>query len=326
MQYGSAQKVFDHLPAFDPEQGTVVLEPEGQGSGYWVGCPSVMYDAERQSYLMTYRRRRPRGAGSDRGYACFVAESKDGVHFEDIWTVRKEQFGTTSMERFNLHKVADNRYLLFVSYVDPADNRWRIDMMEADRPDGFDPARARNLFTGNNTNTEGCKDPYVIKVGPAYYMFISYATRQFSAEQQAKAHATADIYNTGLTTAPSALAVSVDGINWHWHGEVLPVGTGWDRYQSRLNSVVRVGQTFVGFYDGCAGVEENYEERCGVALSPDLVHWTKVTCSGPWVVAPHGSGSVRYVDVLTVGDQLWFYYEYVRPDGSHELRLNKVAR
>lgn len=324
MMYGPAQKAFDHLPAFRPESGTTILLPEGEGSGYWVGCPSVIYDPERQSYLMTYRRRRPRGMGSDRGYACFVAESKDGINFTDIWTVKKEQFGTTSMERFNLHRDPDGRYLLYVSYVDPADSRWRIDVMTANSPDAFDPSTATNIFTGDSTGTEGVKDPYVVRVGPAYYMFISYATRQFSDEQSANAHATADIYNTGLTTAPSALAVSLDGIHFSWSGEVLPVGTGWDRYQSRLNSVVRIGSTFVGFYDGSASVAENYEERCGVAVSYDLVHWTKVTTGGPWVVAPHGSGSVRYVDVLPVGAELWFYYEYVRPDGAHELRLNRV--
>lgn len=313
------------FPPFDPEMGQVVLEPEAPGQGYWVGCPSVFYDAERESFLLTYRRRRPRGLGEERGYACFIAESKDGLSFTEIWNIKKGQLGTSSMERFCIQKSPTGSYLLYISYVDPADNRWRIDVIEADQPDKFDPAQRREVFTAAATGTESVKDPQVFKIGPVYYMLISFAKNlDLTASQREQAHATADIYTTGLTQAPTALAISLDGIKFNWLGEVLPVGKGWDRYQSRLNSVVKLDGLFVGFYDGSASEQENYEERSGLAVSFDLKNWDRLTPDQPWVVSSHASGALRYIQGVKVGEELWLYYEYARQDAAHELRLIKL--
>lgn len=43
---------------------------------------------------------------------------------------------------------------------------------------------------------------------------------------------------------------------------------------------------------------------------------------GPILVSPHGSGSLRYMDAVPFEDRILYYYEYARPDGSHELRVN----
>ncbi len=61
-----------------------------------------------------------------------------------------------------------------------------------------------------------------------------------------------------------------------------------------------------------------------MAVSYDLSHWQRLTPDGPWASAPHGTGSLRYMDVVPLEDELLFYYEYARPDGSHELRMNRV--
>ena len=311
---------------FDPEKGSVIVTPEAPGQGYWAGAPSVFYDTQRESFLLTYRRRRPRGTASDRGYQCFVAESKDGITFHDIWTITKEQLGTTSMERFHLQKSPDGQYVLYLSYVDPADNRWRIDVIKSEQPDTFNLAQAKKVLTADDTGTEGVKDPFIWKVGPAYYMFVSFAkASSWTKEEQTHAHATADVYTTGLTIAPSGLAVSMDGVRYQWAGEIFPVGEGWDRYQSRLTSIIRVDDVFVGFYDGSADATENYEERCGLATSFDLKHWDRLTVEQPWVVGPYGTGSVRYIQALTIGEELWLYYEYNRSDAAHELRLARLS-
>jgi hypothetical protein len=100
------------------------------------------------------------------------------------------------------------------------------------------------------------------------------------------------------------------------------VGRGWDRYQARLNSVVPIpGGGYAGFYDGSASHEENYEERCGVAVSADLFTWRRLSGERPWVTSPHRGGSVRYLDALVVGGRWWLYYEMTRADGAHELRV-----
>jgi len=83
---------------------------------------------------------------------------------------------------------------------------------------------------------------------------------------------------------------------------------------------------WVGFYDGSASVEGNYEEQAGLAVSLDLRSFRSVTPDGPWATSGAGSGSVRYIDVLQDGPRLLYYYECSRDDGSHDLRVAEVAR
>ncbi|OZM78863.1 hypothetical protein [Pseudonocardia sp. MH-G8] len=312
---------------FDPERGTTVLSPSEVGAGNWIGCPTVLHEPATGRFLLTYRERRPRGAGDERGWRCAVAESRDGVTFRDIWSVHKDELGTASMERFALMARPGGGYLLYLSYVDPADNRWRIDVVEADEPDKFDIATATGVLTAGSTGTEGVKDPVPVWVGPAMWLFASYAAAGDLTEQERRsAHATADIYATGATTFPTGLAVSSDGRTFDWRPGCLPVGEGWDGYQARLTTVTTVPGGFLGVYDGSAGAHENYEERTGLAFSADLTCWTRLTPDAPALVSPHGTGSLRYLDVATVGDEWFVYYEYARADGAHELRLNRVPR
>ena len=323
----SAHRVPGAFSRFDPEQSTVILQPDNSGPGNWIGCPGVLYEPQQRRFLMTYRQRHPRGnPATERGWRCAVAASEDGIHFRDLWAVEKSQLGTSSMERFCLLPGEKGGYLLYMSYVDPADNRWRIDCVEADTPDAFDVRTAKPVLTAASTGTEGIKDPYVLRMGPAVYLFASFASAEtLDQKQRAQAHATADIYNTGATTHPTGLATGLDGRNFEWQGTVLEVGSGWDCYQARLNSMAPLpGGAWIGFYDGSAGAEENYEERCGLAISHDLRHWHRLTPGGPWVVSPHSTGSLRYQDVVPVGDELWLYYEYARADGAHELRMSKL--
>lgn len=310
------------IDPFDPAAGVVVREPEQPGPGYWAGAPAVLYEPRKQRFLMTYRERRPRGDSPERGWRCALAESTDGVSFTDLWEVRATELQTPSMERFCLVPEPGGGYRLYISYVDPSDNRWRIDVLEAADPAGFDAATARPVLTAERTGTEGVKDPCVLRTGPVTYLFASFAAAQpFGPEERDRAHGTADIYTTGLTTHPTGVAVSLDGNGFSWRGTVVEVGGGWDRYQARLNCVVPVGPGYLGFYDGSASAKENYEERCGLAISSDLRQWERLTRDHPWISGPHATGSARYFDAVAVGDEWWIYYEVTRPDGAHDLRL-----
>lgn len=318
-------RVMAPLPPLDPGRGIVVREPERGEPGYWAGCPAVWYEAGRQRFWLSYRQRRPRGAAPDRGWRCALAVSSDGVVFDDVWEICKEELATASMERFSLIPVPGGRYQLYISYVDPADSRWRIDVLEAADPAGFAARSARPVLTAAGTGTEGVKDPCVLRIGPATYVFASFAAaRSFTAEQRQRAHRTADIYNTGVTTHPTGLATSLDGVSFDWHGTVLDTGQRWDAYQSRLTCVIPVGAGYLGLYDGSASARENYEERCGVAVSGDLWHWQRLTTGRPWLTGPYGSGATRYLDAVLLDSQWWIYYEMTRADGAHDLRLLRV--
>ena len=205
-----------HYPItlFDPETAHVVLEPLEAGNGHWVGAPCVLYLPDEEAFYLYYRRRRPRGGGSDRGFACSIARSGDGKHFADVWSAPKHAFGNSpSVEKSSLVRDTDGRFLLFVSFVDSADNRWRIDMLEADNPADFDPASRRPVLTAADIHAEGVKDPYVINVGGLWHMIASYAPSPTLADDSARKamHATADVYNTGIAKSSTGLAVSGDG-------------------------------------------------------------------------------------------------------------------
>lgn len=320
------QRRYSQIPLFDPTAGQEVVAPPGKGPGNWAGAPSVLYDQGAGKFYLYYRLRRPRGQG--RGFACRVAESTDGLHFHDIWEARKEELATSSLERGCLYQETDGSWRLYLSYVDPADQRWRVDLLEAASPKEFDLSQRHQVLTAAASGVEGVKDPYVVKLGGLYYMFLSYAPSPREADEKTRndMHATSDVFNTGITTSETGLALSADGRNFRWVGGVLAPGKGWDRFTARITSVLYQPPIFHVFYDGSASVQDNYEEQVGLAISFDLQSFRRVTEDAPLLVSPHGSGSVRYLDVIEVSGRLYYYYEFARPDGSHDLRVEVVRR
>lgn len=329
-----SERIHARLPLFDPAAGRLIREPEASEKGYWVGAPAVTYDASRKSFLLCYRRRRPRDVSPDRGYEAAIAESRDGLEFEDIWRMSKDKLRSSSIEKCSLVRTPEGSYRYYLSYVDPVDNRWRTDVVEARSPEEIDVSQRREVFTAasatrrHHRSVEGVKDPAVYLVGRLYYMFLSYAEGMpLTPQRHADMHRTGDVYTTGMVTAHTALATSEDGIRFRWNGRCLSVGArgAWDGYQTRLNSVLRHEGLWYGFYDGSRSREENYEERFGLAQSFNLRRWEKVTRSGPAITVPHGSGSVRYTEAARVGEAVHYYYEVARQDGAHELRCAVVG-
>lgn len=309
------------LPPLDPAAGTVIRSPLAVGEGYWAGAPGALYDASTGLFYLIYRLRRPRGVHPDRGAEVRLATSRDSLTFDDIWSGKKEALGTSSIERCAIRRLASDRWVLYVSYVDPADGRWRIDLVEADRPERFDLAQARPVLSAADIKAEGVKDPLVVQVAGLYHMIVSYAAAVGKASTE-QLHSSHDAYNTGLVRSATGLATSDDGITWHWEGEIFgPGSSGWDRYCARISAVWRADGLWLALYDGSAHAEENYEERVGVAYSADLRTFYRATPRAPWLTAPHGPGALRYFDVVALPQAVYFYYEMARPDGSHDLRV-----
>jgi len=314
--------VYGHMPLFDPREGHTVVEPPGPGAGWWAGASSTVWHDEEQCFYMYYRLRRPRELG--RGAECRIARSMDGLHFEDVWRATKDDFRAESVEKASLVVTPDRRFRLYVSYVGEG-RRWHIAMMEARRPTELLPASAVPVIGPEDIGAEGVKDPYVIGVGAGWYMIASYAPSPPSpAERPDAMHATGDVYATGITKSHTGLAVSADGVRFHWVGDILSPGDGWDGYAARISSVLRRPPLFVAFYDGGATVAENYEEKTGLAITWDLRRYVRLTRDAPALTSPHGSGSLRYLDAVEAPGGAHLYYEYARPDGSHELRVNRL--
>jgi len=319
------------IKLFDPLNGVTVAKPVSKGNGYWAGAPSIFYDDEDKVFYLYYRLRRPRlvedGKEVGRGYECRIARSKDGINFELIWSANKSYFGGISLEKASITKTLEGRYRLYTSYVDPKDNRWRIDMIEAKRIEELDPDKKIKIFTASDLQIEGIKDPEVLMIGGLYYMFVSYAPtpQNITPDLKEKMHETADVYNTGMTKSHSGLAISYNRIDFRWLGDVLsPSVDGWDSYSSRITTIIYSPPVFYAFYDGSRDVSDNYEEKLGIAISLDLLHFEKVSISSPVILSPYSSGSIRYVNAVSVSDKIYYYYEMALEDDSHELRVNIV--
>ncbi len=322
---GQGKRYAGVLPLFDPVKGVTVVKPPAETSGYWAGAPSAIYDEGTSRFYLYYRIREPRPT---RGGECCIAESVNGVDFIPIWQAKKEELASSSMEKASLIKTPEGKYRLYISYVDASDSRWRIDMMEASHPANFDIKNRRETLTASSAKCEAVKDPCVVVVGRMYYMLVVYAValESLSSDLKDKMHNTADAISTGFVKCGTGLALSRDGINFEWRGPVLLPGEGWDAYAAGISTVLYKTPVFTVFYNGSSAVSENYEEKTGLATSPDLISYDRLTQKKPILTSPHASRSLRYVEGVIVGNEVYYYYEYARMDGSHELRMNKVKR
>ena len=306
--------------------GAVVREPVGLGAGYWVGAPGAFYEAGEKAWYLTYRIRRPRGVAPDRGGEVRIARSTDLVRWDDVLSIGKDRYESASIERSCLQRGPDGQWHYFTSYVHPEDGRWCTAVLSAPTVAQLDPAHRRVLFRGPPLGLEGVKDPWILEHHGVFHLFLSVATPVPATSDGS--HASLDIFNTGECKSATALATSRDLRDWEWRGVVFaPPADGWDKYCRRLNSAVALppaaGQPgrFLGFYDGSASHLENYEERCALAVSPDLAQWNTRSPGEAAFTSPHASRSLRYVDARFAEGRWHLFYEFARPDGAHDLRL-----
>jgi hypothetical protein len=304
----------------------IIREPVAFEPGYWAGAPGAFYEASEKAWYLTYRIRRPRGIQPDRGGEARIARSTDLAKWDDVWSVTKDQFNSASIERCALRKDAAGRWHYFVSYVDPEDGRWCISRVTAGGIEKLDARQGVPVFKARRLGLEGIKDPWIHERDGSFTMLVSVAVPTTRTSEQS--HATLDIFNTGECVSATGIAISTDLLNWDWKGVVFaPESTGWDRYCRRINSFFvagpgEAGSRLVGFYDGSASHEENYEEKTGVASSTvDGQSWHSMTRDKPLLTSPHRSGSLRYIDAQPCDRGLLLFYEFARPDGAHDLRL-----
>lgn len=321
---GTSSEHFGKAPLFDPQKGTTIVAPQGDEPSFWAGAPGIFFDANTQKFYLTYRIRRPQ---PERGVENVISESTDGTDFKPIWSVKKDQLNSPSIERTFLYQLADGRFVHLVSYVDGETQQWRIDQIIAAHPEELDIAKRTPLLTAGQLQVEGVKDPYVTIIGGMYYLIVSYATADPASQDASREalHGTGDAYNTGLIKSRSGLAISPDGINYTWVGDILSPGdSGWDTYCRRINSVLYIPPVFTAFYDGSASYKQNYEEMTGIAVSMGMRNFQSITPEGPVLTSPYQTKCLRYVDNIQFQSEIYYYYEYTRENGSHELRLNIV--
>lgn len=340
---------------FEPSKGRVVVEPDGEGSGYWVGACSAVFDPVERAFYLYYRRRGPR---PERGNRCFIIKGTQKQPNSDdlegllnswswipVWQASKEDIEPEcpSMEKAALVRLNKGSWRLYLSYVDPSDQRWRIDGIEAEHPSKFSVSKSSRfeLFTAASTSTEGVKDPEVVGLPDGRLrMYITYVPIPPNAEQQRQEmHGTGDVLNTGLSKALTSFAESKDssGKSFVWNSTSLEPQQGnteaWDAYCTRITTVWNTTwkttdgkeeQVVAALYDGVRTVEGNYEEKSALALSHDGGKtFERLSTLGPLLVSSEQpNGSLRYVSNVLVDDRYrYWFYEAANSTGAHEIRL-----
>lgn len=282
-----------------PELSAVAIEPPGTAAGTWAGAPSAVL-ADGEIYL-AYRLRRPFDIG--RGYAVAIARSADGVHFQTIGVVTREEMDCESLERPALVLTPDGTWRLYLSCATWGTKHWRVELLEAAAPDAFDATSRRVVLPGDAARA--VKDPVIEYRGGTWHLWAS-------------VHPLADPDNTDRMT--TEYATSADGIDWTWHGPALRPRAGeWDARGVRVSAVRFAPDGVVAYYDGRATAAENFEERTGLATgsTPDALVAVGVA---PLAEGFAGAG-LRYLDIVDLGaGRERLYYEMTRVDGLHELR------
>jgi hypothetical protein len=286
-----------------PGDAVIAIPPPGAGSGYWAGGPSAV--AAEDGIYLAYRLRRPIGRG--RGYAVALAFARDGVNFEPLALIGKDEVDTESLERPELVRLPDGRWRLYLSCATTGTKHWRVEMTEAAHPAEFD-VRRREVVLPGDVLKRAVKDPVIHHHTGVWHMW-------------ATIHPLADPLETDQMT--TEYATSADGLDWTWHGTALSGRPGeWDSRGTRV-SAIRFGDVSVtAYYDGRASVVENYEERTGVAVGVDPAALTATSPpgAGPAASSPYHGGGLRYLDLLDLPDgRTRLYYEMTQPDGSHAL-------
>ena len=176
-----------------------------------------------------------------------MARSADGVHFETLTTIGRDEVGAESLERPGLVRDRSGRWRLYLSCATPGTKHWRIELLEAAHPAEFDAAKRVVVIPGDAKT--GVKDP-VIQLNGSWQMWAC-CTRW-------------PILQTDQMV--SDYATSSDGLDWTWHGTALSGRPGYLGRAGHPDQRGVAGRRVGGRVLRRAGQRgQNYEERSGIA-------------------------------------------------------------
>jgi hypothetical protein len=274
-----------------------VLAAPGTGPGAWAGSPSGVL-AEGVIYL-AYRLR----TADRRGFAVQVAKSADGISFQPLVSISKEEMDAESLERPALVLTSEGTWRLYMSCATHGTKHWRVELLEADTPGGFEPANRRVVLPGDAANA--VKDPVIVSHDGSWHLWAS-------------VHPLTEPDHTDRMT--TEYATSADGLAWTWHGAALRPRPGeWDARGVRVAAVRFAPDGITAYYDGRATAEQNCEERTGLAAgaTPGALSALGV---GPVAESPRPGLGLRYLTIIDLGDgRERLYYELTNVSGSHDL-------
>ncbi len=286
----------------------VILEPDRDVPEWWAGAPSVLRDDDGTFYLAARMREgdSPRGL---RGYEIRILKSTDGVSFEPIHSIRREDAGVSGFERPALVRdPGTGKYKLYA--CSGFERGWRIMKFDdADDPAGFDPRSIRSIIASDHPDdgffhVTGYKDPFVLWARGQWHAFM------IGTDSIERVHH----------------FLSDDGERWR-PADTNPVmpNAGWHDCFTRPACVLPMPVGYLFVYEGSNiwWRDPVYNIATGIGYSPDLETVTDLTPEAPLLksTTPGDYHTWRYSHWLLVGEEMYVYFEAARPNSTNEIRL-----
>ncbi len=297
----------------------VILRPDKSEPEWWAGAPSVVQDSNGEFWLAC-RMRTAEGQRGFRGYEIRILKSKDGIHFEKVKSILREEVPLPGFERPSiLIDPNSNKFKLYACAPD-REGVWSIIKFEdVDDPHNFQPNTARKVISPLNKRFErdicprGYKDPVIILSDGVYHCY----TIGYIRENEWIFHFTSE-----------------DGEKWKPVGDInepIMSLTGWHNFFVRPASILPVGIGFLFIYEGSniKWFDPVYNIATGLAYTFDLHTLIDLTPNSPLLVSSTPVDmfiTFRYSQWLWVGNEIWVYAEVVCPDKTHEIRLYRIKR
>lgn len=307
---------FGEIPGrFDDYE--VILEPDQNEPEWWAGAPSVVRDRSGVFWLAARMRTAdsPRGL---RGYEIRILRSEDGLHFEKVHSILREEVPIPGFERPALLQDPQSGQFKLYACGPWQDGPWAIIKFEdADRPDRFKPASAYPVISppakayDRDVAPTEYKDPVILHANGRYHCFTTGYIRR----------------NERIFHFQSA-----DGEQWtpvgNPNASVMPL-SGWHDFFVRPASVLPIGVGFLFIYEGSdtTWYDPVYNIGTGLGFTFDLHRIIDLTPDSPLLLSTTPSdhfATFRYSDWLWVDGEIWVYAEVARPNQSNEIRLYRL--
>jgi len=295
----------------------VVLKPDKDAPEYWAGAPSVVQD-DKGIFWMAARMRSPEHPRGLRGYEIRILKSKDGIHFEQVHRIGREEVPIPGFERPALVIDPDTRKFKLYACGPWQNGPWSIIKFDdAGDPTKIDPASAKPVIQApeksyaRDVSVLEYKDPYIIHAQGQYHCYVIGYIRRNER-----------IFHFS----------SMDGENWQPVGDVnQPVMelSGWHNFFIRPASILPLGVGYLFAYEGSSTqwFDPVYNIGTGFGFTFDMHQITDLTKASPIAISttPGDFYTWRYSDWLWVNGEIWVYAEVSNENNSHEIRLFRIS-